>query len=241
MKLPKSISPCPIKESVSEVRFEPNVPEDAVFGIVYQALKMEFAQVKQLPILSLPVEFRTGDKDLMFQPYYRLENAHSTVLLGPRTISVGMRGEYPGWAVHSSRIKAILLHFYQAGVVGKISRFGLRYISFFGFDIFPNLLLKITVDSDSLEGEETFFKTVLSARDCKSLLQIRKGVALTTKPDTKGSVVDIDSFETNIEGDFVSRLDNFLENAHRSEKELFFRLLKPEFLKTLNPVYDNGN
>src|SRR6266851_6944771 len=143
MKLPKSISPCPIKESVSEIRFEPNLPEDAVFGIVYQALKKDFAQVKQLPILSLPVEVRTGHNDLVFQPYYLLENADSKVLLGPRMISVGMRGEYPGWTIHSGRIKSILLHFYEAGVVGKIFRFGLRYISFFDFDIFPNLLLNI--------------------------------------------------------------------------------------------------
>lgn len=237
MKLPKSISPCPIKESVSEVRFEPNVPEDAVFGIVYQALKTEFPEAKPLPILSLPVEFRTGDKDLMFQPYYRLENTDSRVLLGPRTISVGMRGEYSGWAIHSRRIKSILAHFYETGVVGQIARFGLRYISFFDFDIFPNLLLKITVDNDPLEGEETFFKTVISAGDCKSLLQIGKGVALTSKPEAKGSVIDIDSFETDIRGDFGHRLDDFLENAHGSEKELFFKLLKPEFLEKLNPVY----
>jgi uncharacterized protein (TIGR04255 family) len=152
-----------------------------------------------------------------------------------------MRGDYPGWTVHSKRIKDALDQFNQTGIATKVLRVGLRYISFFAFDIYPNLSLKIMVDDESLQGDETFFRTILSGKACRSLLQIRKGVVLKKKLSEKGSVIDIDSFTTNPAGRFITMLEQFLENAHQTEKELFLRLLRPEFLKTLNPIYDNGN
>jgi uncharacterized protein (TIGR04255 family) len=241
MKLPTSISPCPIREAVAEIRFDSNVPADAVYGIVYQVLKKDFSEAKPLPILNIPAEFRSADKNLAFQPHYRLQNDASVVLVGPRVISFGMRGEYPGWAVLSKRIRETLNQFNETGIMIKVHRLGLRYISFFAFDIYPNLLLKIAVEGASLDGEETFFKTILTGHGCKSLLQISKGVVLRNKPSERGSVIDIDSFTATPEGEFSNQLEQFLENAHLSEKELFFRLLKPEFLKTLNPTYDDGN
>jgi uncharacterized protein (TIGR04255 family) len=241
MKLPKNISPCPISEAVAEVRFEPNVPTDAVFGIVYQALKRDFAEVEPLPILSLPANIRTGEKDLTFQPYYRLNSEMVAILIGPRVISVGMRAEYPGWAIHCHRIKDALSQFYQTGILKRTLRFGLRYINFFVGDIYPSLQLNITVNGTALGGDETFFKTVLDCKGCRSLLQIGKGLTLVNKPGETGSVIDIDTFSTETNGEFVPSLEAFLDDAHQAEKELFFRLLKPEFVNTLNPVYGNGN
>ena len=52
MKLPVTISPCPIVEAVAEVRFETLVPEDAIFGLVYQTLKTDFPKVETLPVAS---------------------------------------------------------------------------------------------------------------------------------------------------------------------------------------------
>ena len=247
MKLPKSISPCPIRDAVCGVQFESGVPADAVFGIVYQALKKDFPKAAPLPILSLPVEIRNADKDLAFQPHYRLLSEALTVLVGPKVISVGMRGEYPGWSALSQRIRHILQGFYETGVASQSVRLGLRYISFFDFDIFPHIQLRITVQDTSWDGEGTFFKTILSGTGCKSLLQVGKGMQILKKPGEKGSpketgsIVDIDSFTTETAGPFLQVLDRFLGSAHETEKELFFRLLKPEFLATLNPVYENGN
>ncbi len=241
MKLPKSISPCPIREAVAEARFESNVPSDAVFGILYQALKKDFPKVEELPMAALPPQIRNADKDLAFQPHYRLTSENSTVLVGPKVIAVGMRGEYPGWTALAARIKDVLRQCSETGIVKRPVRLGLRYISFFPFDIYPKLQLRISVDGQSWDGEETFFKTVLDRGGCKSLLQIGKGLALVGKPGERGSIIDIDSFTTETSGEFTAVLDRFLESAHQSEKELFFTLLRPDFLETLNPVYDHAN
>lgn len=241
MKLPKSISPCPIREAVAEVRFESDVPPDAVFGIVYQALKTDFPKAEELPIATLPSQIRNTDKELMFQPQYRLISETSTLLVGPKTIAVGMCGEYPGWAVLSARMKEILRRFSQTGIVKQPVRLGLRFISFFPFDIYPKLQLQISVDDQSWDGEETFFKTVLNRSTFKSMLQVGKGLALLGRPGEIGSIIDIDSFTAETDGEFLAYFERFLESAHQSEKELFFTLLKPEFLATLNPVYEDAN
>ncbi|MDA1273483.1 MAG: TIGR04255 family protein, partial [Verrucomicrobia bacterium] len=163
------------------------------------------------------------------------------VLVGPKVIAVGTRGEYPGWVTFSSHVKEIFQQFSQTGIVKQTVRLGLRYISSFPFDIFPKLQLRISVDDESWDGEETFFKTVRPNSGFKSLLQIGKGLALVEKPAEIGSIIDIDSFTTETDGEISAVLEKFLESAHHSEKELFFALLKPQFLETLNPVYDNAN
>ncbi|MEI6342436.1 MAG: TIGR04255 family protein [Verrucomicrobiota bacterium] len=236
MKLPRSISPCPICEAVAEVRFESTTPADAVFGIVYQALRDEFPSAEDL-LPGLPPQFRNADKDLSFQPHYRLVNDRMTILIGPKVVAAGMRGEYPGWSVLAPRIKKVFGQLIDTGIVRQPTRLGLRFISFFPFDVFPKLRLRISVDDEPWDGQETHFKTILKRPGHHLLVQVGKDLALLGKPTVAGSVIDIDSFTMDIQNDFPSRLQEFLEAAHESEKELFFRLLKPEFLESLNPVY----
>ncbi|HTA29241.1 MAG TPA: hypothetical protein VK731_02075, partial [Candidatus Cybelea sp.] len=60
MRLPYKISPCPIKEAVAEIRFHATVPDQAVFGIAYQALAPEFQNPEALPTSIFPAEMRNG-------------------------------------------------------------------------------------------------------------------------------------------------------------------------------------
>jgi uncharacterized protein (TIGR04255 family) len=238
MKLPRTISPCPIKEAVAEIRFQSKVPDEAVFGIAYQALAPEFQNPEAFPVTILPTEIR-NQQNLQFQAHYKLSSATRTALIGPKMIAVGLLGEYPGWPKLSADFKTILLKFHKAGIVAETFRFGLRYINFFEFDIYPKLLLKVTKNGTSLDGTETFIKTVLTKDNYSTQLQIGQGMALVAKPEAAGSVIDIDVSTTKVSGSFTDDLEVFLDKAHEIEGRMFFDLLKPEFLQTLNPIYDN--
>jgi uncharacterized protein (TIGR04255 family) len=69
IQLPKKISPCPITEAIVELRFESDIPNDAVFGIVYQDFKTDYPVLEDLPILQLPESIRKQDKALHYKPY----------------------------------------------------------------------------------------------------------------------------------------------------------------------------
>lgn len=243
MDLPISIEPCPIVETVLDVRFESLVPEDAVFGVVYQALRPDFPDASALPMASLPPEMRRSDPTLALQPLHKLEGESLTVLIGSQGITVGIRGAYPGWTTVFERFKATLAQVASTGIVGRPLRFGLRYINFFPEDIFPNLTLSVAIDGLPVKGEGTFFKTVFPGEKCRLLLQVGKDLALLAGQGKAGSVVDIDSFvaEPDTSADFNASITTFLQDAHLAEKQLFFSLLKPDFLVSLNPKYTDAN
>jgi uncharacterized protein (TIGR04255 family) len=92
MRLPKSISPCPIKAAVAEVRFESDVPAEAIFGIAYQKLKTKLPDVRPLGMVGVPSPVGDGTAILTFHQNYQLQNETSVAFVGPGMISVGMRG-----------------------------------------------------------------------------------------------------------------------------------------------------
>jgi len=58
--MPLRIYPCPIQQAVFEVRFKSEHPADAVFGMVYSAVKDLFlsAAPKVLPVMQIPETVR---------------------------------------------------------------------------------------------------------------------------------------------------------------------------------------
>lgn len=90
MKLPRKISPCPIVDAVSEIRFETNIDNSAVFGIIYNVLRKDFQNVEKLDILQLPEHIRDNDEKLKFKPHYALvdKDKFYRVSIGPRVLSV---------------------------------------------------------------------------------------------------------------------------------------------------------
>jgi uncharacterized protein (TIGR04255 family) len=241
MRLPIRISPCPIVEAIAEIRFEPTVPPDAVFGQLYSTLRGKFGNLKQLPGKTIPEEMRQANPLFRYQAHYHLEGEGIAVLIGPEVFAVGMLGSsYPGWSALSNAFRDTFALLLDTKVVKTVHRLGLRYTNFFDRDILHELTLSFTIDDEKISGESTFFKTVLPREECKLLLQVGKDVALPTKPGILGTFIDIDAYqEFPVMGlNFNASISKFLSTAHTHEKALFFNLLRKDFLDTLNPVYE---
>jgi uncharacterized protein (TIGR04255 family) len=86
------------------------------------------------------------------------------------------------------------------------------------------ITFKNTVLRTEIEHNENFSSTIQIANNA-----INRGKI--------GSIIDIDTFCTNNLLDFFSNKKEIINNAHTNEKELFFSLLKTDFLKTLNPTF----
>jgi uncharacterized protein (TIGR04255 family) len=114
----------------------------------------------------------------------------------------------------------------------------MRYIDFFAEDIFPHLVIGIRADGEPVEGFDMSFTTAFCSGDFNARLILNNG-ALVTRPDgvIRGSILDLDlGLESSAFDVFENSLERF-EEAHRRNKEIFFGLLKPEFLGRLSPKY----
>lgn len=239
MRLPQKITPDPIKEVVVEIRFESALPADATFGVVYNALRHAYQNAEALPITQIPEFVRSQDPNLIYQPYYKLSKEDFSVQVGPKVLSLVVSKPYPGWDSYMSEILDVFGRVRDLNFITTVERVGLRYIDFFEQDIFKNINLRITVNNEPSVAEQTFVRTLMRKDRFYCVLQI--GNQMTVRSikgeENVGSVIDVDTFATNIGEDFFGQMDALLQEAHTFQKELFFGLLKPEFLALLNPTY----
>lgn len=239
MGLPKKISPCPILESIAEIRFDSKVPSEAIFGVIYTGIKDEFpGEVANLPVLQLPEAIRAHDKDLKYQPYYRLKHENYILSIGPKVISLACVDPYAGWEAFSEKIKGLINNVLKSGVIEKIERIGLRYINFFESNIFDSVDMNISIGKNSLSQSNLLVKTGYSVDEYAVLTQIFNS-AMTDKQGVavSGSIVDVDVSREDIDYSDCESLFEFLNSAHTIEKKVFFELLSEEFIATLNPEY----
>jgi uncharacterized protein (TIGR04255 family) len=241
-KLPISINPCPIVEVVAEVRFQTSLPPQAVPGVVYESVRTHFPKMVTLPAASIPEEMGKIDPNLLYQAHYRLEGGdRGIILVGPHNVALGPKSvPYPGWPNVGNDVKTAFEPIAAAGFITRIERFGLRYINFFEGNVLPKLALSFIIAGTPAIALGTTFRTIVDEEGCKVLLQIANGVALINAPEKMGSIVDVDCFAElpSNSGDLNRSFSVFIENAHAAEKRLFYRLLKPDFLQSLNPTYD---
>lgn len=235
-KLPQKITPCPIKEAIVEVRFESEIPNDAVFGIFYKEFKADYPTVDELPILQLPEFVRKQDKSLQHKPHYKLSNNDGFLFqVGPRVVSLISVAPYSGWSEFYKRLKNIVKRIRCLEVVKSYTRIGIRYINHFEINVFDVVTLQVALPGHELNNYNTFIRSEIPTGAFKSTLQISNSAdIIRNEKTTKCSIIDIDTFIENQQGD----VNVLIENGHLEEKKLFFTLLKPEFVKSnLNPEY----
>jgi uncharacterized protein (TIGR04255 family) len=234
MTLPKSISPCPILDALFEIRFTSKIHPSAVFGMIYNVLQDDFPKVENLPILQLPEAVRASDPNLKFKPLYRISNEKFVTQIGQDVLTISSFPEYSGWDEFSKQIFSILDRIEKVGIIDSVIRVGIRYINFFENDVFKDIDLKISINSEDITYKNTIIRTEIEQEAYKSSLQIANNANHNNR---LGSIIDIDTFtESNLKNFFLNK-EELISGGHTKEKELFFSLLKEDFLKKLNPTY----
>jgi uncharacterized protein (TIGR04255 family) len=234
MNLPLSIYPCPIIDANFEIRFQSSIYSSAVFGIIYNSLKFDFPKIEKLPILQIPEELRETDPSLKHKPYYSAEGGDYIIQIGPGVFCVSPKTPYPSWSSFSSKIFDCLEKILKLNIVTSIDRVGLRYINFFENNIFDNVKLNIELNDSKIEMKNTLFRTQIIENSYTSTLQIANNVVHDNKV---GSMIDIDTHKDYHSEYFMNNFREEITNGHSVEKRLFFSLLRPAFLETLNPIY----
>ena len=238
------LSKSPLVEAIIEIRFEPNVPPDAMFGIFYKPMSQRYPKVEQLPVLQAPPAARERDPNLRFKPYYKFTNDNFCFQLGARTLILAQGTNYQSWENFLNEFKNIFSLAQELGIIKSVHRVGLRYINFFeGLDIFSKSKLFVVYENAKvgegqgltrLEFKEGDFKKVinLSNNSVQSKPNPGNDLDKPTHDIRPGSVIDIDVFiesMQNINTDMTGKLDS----AHSIAHQTFFGVLNEDFTRTL--------
>ena len=235
----------PIISMTVEMKFKVNIPDDAVFGLLYPFLSNEYRNFNQFPIQQIPIDIQKRDINLFYAPHYEFydENKPLKVLIGPRVLIVSFlknsSNNYPGWRdyIETETLK-IFENIFKLNFIKSIERFGIRYIDFFeDLNIFEHVQFKIlNKDDTSIAQEEKlqilrnfqkndFFHNITISNNANVFIEnIKK----------EGSIIDIDTFKENYEIDnFIKNYKNYIKIAHDINKQEFFENLNSDFIKNL--------
>jgi len=242
-KLPKSIN-SPIDEAVFEIRFASKMQEELLVGAFTFALRDVILKIDPLPVLQLPIQIRNQDPNLWFVPTHTItlkEYDNIQISIGPRVLVFSNKNPYLGWKKWSEAMFPLLTKLLDTELIEGIQRTGLRYINIFQFPILSNINLKL--DFPKRSTQNTFSSTRMEFEEDNFLLvlQVIDNARIIGAPSESpySSVIDIDCINNtpmsihDFRGNFIS----LMENSHEKEKDLFFSLLKDDFIESLNPQY----
>jgi len=239
-KIPKSISPTPIISASIEIKFNLNCPNEAVFGKFYDILKDKYNKYTKYPITNIPEQIRVQD-GLVETPYYRFYNDFAfSVLVAPKLfVFVYTKNEsqnYPGWSEFIyDEVTELYERLFALDIVKDVYRLGIRYNDFFkDINIFEHTTLNL-VDSQNKRLDEIPTQIIQTKKIKNTINNIAiSNNALVNKD--KGSMIDIDTFLIDLK-DFQKNYKTYLQESHQINKELFYSVLKDDFILTLNPKY----
>jgi uncharacterized protein (TIGR04255 family) len=247
-KLPSALKRDTILEAIFELRFEPEPPNEAVFGVVYPIMTKKFQGLNHivLPASQLPDAVRNNDIQFKYQPLNRLQGEGLSISIGPRVIIFSILKPYIGWSKWKPSILEILNNLSAEHVIKNVERTGLRYLNFIENDVFPLINGEVKMIDNTVKPVSTSVRTEMLEGEYIKILQLANNASINEKGQIKsGSVIDIDiARNKKVKNyDFKINLETILEKSHSMAKQLFFDILKEDFLKLLGPVYgeiENG-
>lgn len=245
-KSPNKISPDNIKSAIVEVRYVSKVPFDLVAGLLYKLfLEKNFEYtVRPMPNVPLTLSGAPQSFNIKVGNQNIYHNSKITIVVRPNSFAFTWNGAYQGWEEYLSEIEKALLLIDNGQVITSFARIGVRYIS-----EYPNtnlqdcVLFGFSFNQPDVKSKSYQFKSEFERGDYAVLLSLNHNQQQVIADEHKittviASTIDIDIIR-KLETNSVVDLLNVLSEAHQIGKDLFFGILKPDFLKTLNPVYDN--
>ena len=217
------------------------MPHEVLPGVIFRELEGTFTLLPRPSAAAIwqldpqrSIQFG-GNESVQFV------NESVKIQLADRSLVFNSLDIYPGWRQYSKCINDVLDNLFKKGVLKSISRIGIRYISEYpSMSIFEVMNERPVLSLPHGEGQNITYRTEVRKDDFTIVLNVadrvsRQGGVLS---EAFFSLIDIDVFSA-----FPHPLTNpeavleATDNLHKIEKEVFFGILKAEYIETLNPEY----
>ncbi len=245
--LPQRLHSVPLVDAIFEVRFATAVPAMPVSsilpGVFFSKIQGE-KKIERLPISDLPVQFRQADPQIRFQPLARLHFDGFAIAISDESVSLASKLPYRGWELFKKQILETLKTLTCSGVVGKISRYSMRYINILEeMDrVSKRIDLEIKIGSRQLGSEPFQLRVEIPRDDLQQVITLGSPATVNLREgggSRRGILVDIDVSCSVITADPDEHsLCVKLDQIHNACKEAFFECITDEALEALGPQYD---
>src|ERR1035437_2054854 len=242
--IPTKLKEDAIVEALLEVRFD--VPKAAIPEIFLGRLADRqpwkgFTQ-RPLPASQLPAPLRRVDPNLRFKPIIELASTaqNRAVRIGPQVLSYHQLIPYVGWARLKPELMDVIDGLFQAEPTLNIQRLGLRYMNALRPDAhtikaISDLDVKLSVAGEAVLGSVNINFGTNVARDTQCTVRIAtRDLVQGDLPANTSVFVDVDVYTKD---DFSTKdpqiAKAWIESAHTTEKEHFFRLLPKPTIELL--------
>jgi len=236
MTLPVEISPNPLVTSTIELRFTSQIPSKSLFPAVYKAF---LDDLPNFELSNLPPEIKVNNPLLNYAPDYVLSNENFKLSFSNSVLTFEHVSEYQFWKNYFPFVSKCFQTFFKIVNTEFIERVGVRYASVLDKTESASQVL-ISVPSLELANYDQKFehyRTTIKLDNVSILLQIFDNAKAVKKNQAiSGVYIDIDaSFNDKLapNEDVLKMIDRL----HDEQKKLFFSLLRPEYINTLNPKY----
>jgi uncharacterized protein (TIGR04255 family) len=241
VRIPKRIDPVPIIDATAEVRFYTDVPPDAVVGVVYTQLQEEFGSPEPTPIAQLPPEVRNASPALAHLPLHRLAGKGFLLQLGPRTLALSAQ-PFTDWRAIATKLSYVVETLAKVGLFNRVERASLRLVNAFeGINIFEHSNLALSLSNRSLAKENITLRVESNKGEFIFVVHVLNNATHEKAGGKVGSVLDIDVIYPNPPQAAGNAWNDILtpifDSAFKEAEEMFFSVLKTEFVATLNPEY----
>jgi uncharacterized protein (TIGR04255 family) len=247
LRLPKKITPDSIREAVVELRYATLLPFNVIPGILFKIFDDTYTYTDR-PIKSIP----EPQPEPVPQNEIRLKVASQVLIYNEKLIMYARpssfvftcRNEYIGWQNFREEIAKALALIQQDEIITHWNRIGVRYISDYpGQDLRKCTRFNFTFGFPETRSDTVGLKSEFSYENSRVILNLANHVPLqvTNKHGSAQtvttSVIDIDVIRDVEQSIGLEHLLTTIDHVHMQQKELFFRLLKEEFLESLRPEY----
>ncbi|MBE2280544.1 MAG: TIGR04255 family protein [Ignavibacteriaceae bacterium] len=233
--LPKKLSPNPLISAGVEIRFKDDIlnkPESKIF--------LSDLELKENTKIKKEVLNEKTEEEISV-----FETEDYFLLIGKNIVSFEIKGEYKLWEDFFSFIKNNLSLLSFLFVEEPVIRVGVRFISVFkaneDFNRVANIDLSF-VKPDTII-EETNIQTTLYRSESKLTMKLlfnnisRITVQGKVNEGEKVNFFDIDAYKNYSTNFDLEKVISDIDMLHIIQKKEFFNLIKPDYLKNLNPEY----
>lgn len=245
-RIPVRLKKEPLLEAIWEIRFSgaKSPVADLLPGMLFKSFPGKYDTVAKLPVADIPAPVVANDPNLRYVPKIRLEGANQSVQIGDRVVSLSCHRPYSGWDRFSADIRELAEAVQKTELVNRLERFSLKYIDLIELEQpvgLAHLNLELKLGEYELAAKPVQLRTEIKEKDLIHIIQIISPaeVALPgTEGRLKGVLVDIDSIKPIADDESWDVLQQRLDDVHTACKKMFFSILKPETVGSLEPEYE---